>query len=135
VLYAILCYNSEDGLDWSKEKDDDVMEKLQVVQRKLRQKGKLGPVARLHGTSSARTLRKQREPYFITDGPFAEAKEQILGFYVVDCDNENEAMDIARDLGEANPGGAFEVRPLLYFDPGSGVTAETTPRGAMPRSL
>jgi hypothetical protein len=33
-------------------------------------------------------------------------------------------MDVARDLGNANPGGAFEVRPLLYFDPGSGVTGE-----------
>jgi hypothetical protein len=73
MLYTILCYNSEDVLDWSKEKDDDVMEKLQVVQRKLRDKGKLGPVARLHGSASARTLRKQREPYFITVGPFAEA--------------------------------------------------------------
>ena len=124
MLYTILCYNSEDVLDWSKEKDADVMEKLQAVQRPLRQKGKLGPVARLHGSSSARTLRKQREPYFITDGPFAEAKEQSLGFYVVECEDENEAMDIARALGDANPGGAFEVRPLLYFDPGSGVSAE-----------
>jgi hypothetical protein len=124
MLYTILCYNSEDVLDWSKEKDDEVMEKLQAVQRPLAKKGKLGPVVRLHGSSSARTLRKQREPYFVTDGPFAEAKEQILGFYIIDCENEDEAMDIARQLGDANPGGAFEVRPLLYFDPGSGVTAE-----------
>ena len=55
---------------------------------------------------------------------FAEAQEQILGFYIVDCEDEDEAMTIARELGDANPGGAFEVRPLLFFDPGSGVTAE-----------
>ena len=124
MLYTILCYNSEDVLDWSKEKDDEVMGKLQAVTGRLRNQGKLGPTARLHGSSSAKTLRKQREPYFVTDGPFAEAKEQILGFYIVDVENEDEAMTIAKELGDANPGGAFEVRPLLFFDPGSGVTAE-----------
>jgi hypothetical protein len=124
MLYTILCYNSEDVLDWSQEKDDEVMGKLQAVTGRLRKQGKLGPTARLHGSSAAKTLRKQREPYFITDGPFAEAKEQILGFYIVDCENEDEVMTIAKELGDANPGGAFEVRPLLFFDPGSGVTGE-----------
>src|SRR6059058_5614517 len=108
MLYTILCYNSEDVLSWTKEQDDEVMEKLAVVQRKLAQKGKLGPVARLQGTSTARTLRKNREPHFVTDGPYAEAKEQILGFYVIDCDSDHEAMEVARELGAANPGGAFE---------------------------
>ena len=50
------------------------------------------------------------------DGPFAETKEQLLGFYVVDCASLEEALDIARDLGAANPGGAYEIRPIaLYF--------------------
>ena len=124
MLYTILCYNSDDVLDWSKEKDDEVMDKLQSVTRKLQTKGKLGPVARLHGSSTAKTFRKQREPYFISDGPFAEAKEQILGFYIIDCENEDEVMTILKELGDANPGGALEVRPVLYFNPGSGVTAE-----------
>src|SRR5215208_238064 len=124
MLYTILCYNSEDEVfSWTKEQDDEVMDKLKAVQDKLAKKGKLGPVARLHGTSSAKTLRKQREPHFVTDGPFAEAKEQILGFYVIDCATEDEAMDIARELGRANPGGAFEVRPVSYFEPGTGVTS------------
>jgi hypothetical protein len=122
MLYTILCYNSEDVLSWTKEQDDEVMEKLAVVQRKLATKGKLGPVARLQGTSTAKTLRKNREPHFVTDGPYAEAKEQILGFYVVDCENDDEAMDVARELGAANPGGAFEVRPISYFNPGTGLT-------------
>ena len=46
------------------------------------------------------------------DGPFAETKEQLLGFYVVDCDDLEEALAIARELAEANPGGAYEIRPL-----------------------
>lgn len=123
MLYTILCYNSEeDVFSWTKEKDDEVMDKLLRVQEKLAKKGKLGPVARLQGTSTAKTLRKQREPHFVTDGPFAEAKEQILGFYVIDCASEEEAMDVAKELGRVNPGGAFEVRPLLYFDPGTSLT-------------
>ena len=46
------------------------------------------------------------------DGPFAETKEQLLGFYLVDCKNLDEAVDVARDLGAANPGGAYEIRPV-----------------------
>ena len=47
----------------------------------------------------------------VLDGPFAETKEQLLGFYVVDCDSLEEALDFARDLAKANPGGAYEMRP------------------------
>ena len=123
MLYTILCYNSEEEVfSWTKEKDDAVMAKLAIVQDKLAKKGKLGPVARLRPTATAKTLRKNREPHFVTDGPFAEAKEQILGFYVIDCESHDEAMEIAGELGRANPGGAFEVRPISYFDPGNGAT-------------
>ena len=119
MLYTILCYNSEETIGtWTKEHDDSVMAKLAVVQDKLAKKGKLGPVARLRPTRSARTLWKDREPHFVTDGPYAETKEQILGFYVIDCDTQDEAIEIARELGRANPGGAFEVRPISVFFPG-----------------
>jgi hypothetical protein len=122
MLYTILCYNSEDVVgSWTKEHDDDVMAKLTVVQDRLAKRGKLGPVARLANTSTATTLHKHREPFLLTDGPYAETKEQILGFYVIDCDTQEEAVEIARDLGEANPGGAFEIRPLTYFQPGSSL--------------
>jgi hypothetical protein len=118
MLYTILCYNCEEEVfAWSKDQDDDVMNKLLTVQDKLVKRGKLGPVARLGPTKTARTLRKDRAPFMVTDGPYAETKEQILGFYVIDCEGEEEAMQIAKDLGDANPGGAFEVRPLIYFAP------------------
>ena len=45
-------------------------------------------------------------------------KEQLLGFYVVDCRNLDEALDVARDLGAANPGGAYEIRPVGLFNAG-----------------
>ena len=121
MLYAILCYNPEDVVgSWSKEEDDAVMDRLAVVQDKLREQGRLGPVARLLPTTAATTLRKGREDPIIIDGPFAETKEQLLGFYVIDCASLDEAIDTARDLARANPGtGSYEIRPVAIFRPGS----------------
>ena len=123
MLYAILCYHDEDvTCAWSKEHDDAVIAKLGVVQDKLAKQGRLGPVARLLPTTAATTLRKDREPPLVIDGPFAETKEQLLGFYVVDCENLEGALEVARDLGAANPGGSYEIRPVGVFRPGS-ITA------------
>ncbi|MCA6124352.1 YciI family protein [Bradyrhizobium sp. WSM 1704] len=119
MLYAILCYHDEDLVgSWSKEQDAAVMQKLAVVQENLAKQGRLGPVARLLPTTAATTLRKD-DPPIVLDGPFAETKEQLLGFYVVDCKNLDEALDVARDLGKANPGGTYEIRPVGVFRPGS----------------
>ena len=121
MLYALLCYHSEDVVfSWSKEEDDAVMAKLAVVQERLTKAGKLGPVARLMPTTAATTLRKDRDPPVVIDGPFAETKEQLLGFFIIDCTSLEEAIGIARDLGDANPGGAYEIRPVSMFWPGSG---------------
>src|SRR3978361_1566343 len=103
MLYAILCYHDEDHVgSWTKEHDDAVIKKLSVVQDKLAKQGRLGPVARLLPTTSATTLRKENPPVVI-DGPYAETKEQLLGFYVVDCKNLDEALDGARALRRGVP--------------------------------
>ncbi len=119
MLYAILCYHDEDFVgSWTREQDAAVMTKLAVVQDKLKKQGRLGPVARLLPTTAATTLRKD-EPPVVLDGPYAETKEQLLGFYVVDCESLDQALEVARDLGAANPGGAYEIRPVGLFTPGS----------------
>src|ERR1700753_3079359 len=115
MLYALLCYHDEDLVgSWSKENEATVMKKLGVVHEALAKQGKLGPVARLLPTTAATTLRKN-DPPLVVDGPYAETKEQLLGFYLVDCKNLDEARDVARDLGAANPGGAYEIRPGGLF--------------------
>jgi hypothetical protein len=122
MLYAILCYHSEDVVGaWSKEEDDAVMARLTVVKDKLAKAGKLGPTARLLPTTAATTLRKDREPALVLDGPFAETKEQLLGFYVVNVASLDEALEIAQELGRANPGGSYELRPIGYFTEGGGA--------------
>ena len=118
MLYAILCYHDEAEVNsWPKEKDDAVLAKRAVVQQKLATAGKLGPVARLMPTTAATTVRVSREQVVI-DGPFAETKEQLLGFYVVDCASLDEAIATARDIGR-DESGALEIRPLRLFYPGT----------------
>ena len=119
MLYALLCYNSEEMVfAWSKEEDDAVMARLGLVHDRLAAQHKLGPSLRLMPTTAATTLRKS-DPPLVIDGPYAETKEQLLGFYVIDCENLDEALGIARELGVANPGGAYELRPLRLFVPGT----------------
>lgn len=118
MLYTILCYHDEAVVgSWSRDKDDAVMRDLAVIQERLTREGKLGPVARLLPTTAATTLRKDRDAPLVLDGPFTETKEQLLGFYVVDVANLDEALGIARELGEVNPGGAYELRPIGLFHP------------------
>jgi hypothetical protein len=117
MLYSILCYHSEKTVGaWTPAEDAATMERLAVVQKKLVQQGKLGPVVRLMPTTTATTLRKEQSPPVVVDGPFAETKEQLLGFYVVDCATRDEVHDIARQLAAVNPGGAYEIRPVAIFN-------------------
>lgn len=100
------------------------MERLGAVQADMSEKGKLGPVVRLWNTDEAKTLKKSSGGPVVFDGPFAETKEQFLGFYVADCDNMDEALDFAKRLAIANPGtGSYEIRPLRYFGNNSLMSA------------
>ncbi len=135
MLYAVLCYNSEEVVcSWTKEEDDAVMARLGAVHEKLVREGKMGPAARLLPTTTATTLRKGQEPFLVVDGPYAETKEQFLGFYILDCSDLEDALACARQLAQANPGGAYELRPIsLYVTGGAGdsevirLTAEAVP--------
>ena len=124
MLYAILCYNDEDAVfSWSKEEEDATMDRLRAVQAPLGEAGKLGPVARLMPTTAATTLRKGKNEPLIVDGPFAETKEQLLGFYVIDFETLDEAIEFSKKLAIANPGaGSYEIRPLYVFRPGTIAT-------------
>jgi hypothetical protein len=119
MLYAVLCYDDEKTIaTWTKAEDDACMARLSVVQEDMKAKGRLGPVVRLQPTTAATTLRKTSGEPLVIDGPFAETKEQFLGFYVADCDTLDDALAFAKDLAKANPStGAYEIRPLSIFNP------------------
>jgi len=118
MLYAVLCYSQEAAVaSWSKAKDDELMQRLSVVQEKMVADGQLGPHGRLMPTTAATTIRIGRE-LALVDGPFAETKEQLLGFYLLDCATFDEALECAKKLARERESGALEIRPLRHFVPG-----------------
>ncbi|HPI46686.1 MAG TPA: YciI family protein [Hyphomonadaceae bacterium] len=120
MMYAVLCYNNEEMVcGWSKEQDDAVMTALSGVHEKWEKAGKLKPSIRLLPTSAATTLHKQKD--LVIDGPYAETKEALLGFYIIDVANLEEGLNFARELGKANPGGAYELRPIQLYLPGAPI--------------
>ena len=131
MLYAILAYHVEaEVMSWTPQEDAEVMTGLLAVHDKLNAGKLLGPAARLGGTADARTLRGPSNGMVI-DGPFAETKEQLLGFYVVDCADADAAIAIARDLRRVNPSAVYEIRPIRLYLPGEALpeTAQENGQG------
>ena len=120
MMYAVLCYNNEEMVcGWTKAQDDAVMDQLSKVHEKWESAGKLKPSIRLLPTSAATTLHKQKD--MVLDGPYAETKETLLGFYIIDVSGLDEALVFARELAAANPGGAYELRPIHLYLPGAPI--------------
>ena len=69
----------------------------------------------LHPTSSATTVRIRNGETVATDGPFAETREQLGGFYMVDCKDLDEAIEWASKIPSADTG-SIEIRPIMEFD-------------------
>jgi hypothetical protein len=121
MLYAILAYHVEaDVMSWTPAQDAALMRELHQVHDRLTQQGQLGPAARLDATRKARTLRGPGSGV-VLDGPFAETKEQLLGFYVVDCASDDAAIDAARELRRVNPSAVYEIRPIALYLPGTAI--------------
>lgn len=66
-------------------------------------------------TTSATTVRVRNGKTLVTDGPFAETKEQLGGYYLLDCKDLDEAIEMATKIPEATHG-SIEVRPIMEFD-------------------
>jgi hypothetical protein len=127
MMYAVICYNDEDVVwSWSKEQDESVMARIRVVVDRLTEAGKMGPSLRLLPTTAATTLRrtKNQEAPLVIDGPFAETKEQLLGFYVIDVPGLEDALDVVRELAAANPSSTYEIRPVALYNPDMRVGAK-----------
>jgi hypothetical protein len=120
MRFAMLCYANE-SIRWRKEADAAVMAQHVASQKKLEAEGKLGPSLRLMPTSAAVTIRAGAEP-MVLDGPFAETKEVLLGFWILDAGSLEEAIEIGKEFASHNPGGALELRPVMEYTPGVALT-------------
>jgi hypothetical protein len=118
MLYGILAYHVEDEVtSWTPQEDAALMVGLNKVHHRLTLEGRLGPAARLGTTMGACVLRG-RGRGVVSDGPFTETKEQLLGFYVIDCADRDAAIAAARDLRAVNPSAMSEIRPVKIYLPG-----------------
>ncbi|HVU77147.1 MAG TPA: YciI family protein [Gaiellaceae bacterium] len=105
MKYAILIYGNED----MGPADDGVMAEYVALGERP---GTYGG-AELDGTATATTVRVQNGDVLTTDGPFAETKEVLGGFYLIDVANLDDAIEFAAAVPAAKRGGSVEVRPLV----------------------
>ena len=119
MYYAILAYHTAGVVEsWSEEEDAALMSELLQVHDRFVQQKSFGPAARLGPAEAAVTLRGKGEG-IVTDGPFAETKEHLLGLYVVDFPTLDAAIAAARDLRRSNPTAIYEIRPIALYVPGA----------------
>jgi len=121
MLYAILAYHVEaEVMAWTPQEDAALMERLKKAHGEIKRNGRLGPAARLGATGKAHTLRGPGKGTVI-DGPFAETKEQLLGLYMLECADDDAAVEAARTLRGANPHAVYEIRPVRVYLPGADI--------------
>ena len=110
MLYALMHYHDEAiTAAQSASEEAAVFEQFIAAQCKLGRK--FEPAVRLMPSTTATSFRKHNK--FITDGPVADMREQLLGFYIVEAGCLEEAHSVAQDLREANPTASYEVRPIM----------------------
>ena len=121
MLYAILAYHDEQVIAGLASEDDAVlMAELTRTYDRINETASMGPAARLDFTGTAFTLRGDEEGMVI-DGPFAETKEQLLGFYMLECESAEAAIEAARQLRQVNKSAVYEIRPVTVYLPGAPV--------------
>jgi len=110
VQYALLIYGSGDGWEQlSQEEREKQMHEYMALGERPETRGG----ADLGELSSSTTVRVNDGETLTTDGPFAETKEYLGGFYLVECGNIDEAIEFASKIPAARNGGAIEVRPVV----------------------
>ena len=116
MQYLLLLANAPDAWDDADARTDDgVSADWDTYTRALREAGVLLGGAGLHGTDAATTVRLRGGRRVVSDGPFADTKEHLIGFYLIDVPDLDTALDWAAKVPNVRTG-TVEVRPVL---PGS----------------
>jgi hypothetical protein len=116
MRYALLIYASEQ--DWANQSEEQAQTQFQdymaftkdVVDRGIMRSGEA-----LQPTATATTVRVRDGETLSTDGPFAETKEQLGGFYIVEAKDLDDAIEIATKIPDVRAG-SIEVRPVMEMD-------------------
>jgi hypothetical protein len=116
MQYVLLIYGNEQH--WgtlSEPEQGQVMQEFMAFTKSIAQSGHYRAGNELHPTSRATTVRVRDKKRMVTDGPFAETKEQLGGYYLVEARDLDEAVALAARIPSAR-WGAIEVRPIIPHD-------------------
>ena len=109
MRYALLIYG---GADWSTfDEEEQQLQMQQYTDIAMAPKTQSG--ADLGDLSKATTVQVQNGKTLTTDGPFAETKEYLGGFYLIEADDLDQATEIAARIPAARIGGSVEIRPVI----------------------
>jgi hypothetical protein len=114
MRYMMLIYTQEKESGLTREQAEQLRANHRAVMQETTRRGILRGAEPLGPTATATTVRVQNGAALITDGPFAETKEQLAGYYILDCENLDEAIEWAAKIPTACKGGegCIEIRPL-----------------------
>jgi hypothetical protein len=116
MQYMMLIYGDEEA--WASRTPEDRAAEFQAYDeytKWLVDKGWMRAGDALESTAKATTVRVRDGETLATDGPFAETKEQLGGYYLIECDNLDEAIEAASRIPAAR-GGSIEVRPVFDYE-------------------
>jgi hypothetical protein len=112
TTYALLIYRTVPAAEPIPELDDQqALAGHRALQADAAARGQLHAVARLDDPKAARTVKARAGGHEVTDGPFIESKEWLVGFYLVDCESEAGAIARAKQIC-GDPHHVIEVRPV-----------------------
>lgn len=115
MLFSVLIYSSEDVIDALSEGEiEEILSHHYAFQDRTKSEKSFGAAVKLMSTGTAVTLHRPQEELLVTDGPFAETKEQLMGFYLLEAATLDEAIEAVKLLPlDKNK---VEIRPVSYFD-------------------
>jgi hypothetical protein len=126
MKYAFTIYGDEtQRASASEEQQQAMSQAYATLTQEMQEKGVLVAGDGLYPTPTATTVRVRDGERNVTDGPFAETKEQLGGFYVLDVKDLDEAIEWAAKI----PGsqfGSVEIRPVMVFDEAGNLVEEAT---------
>jgi hypothetical protein len=126
MRYAFTIYRDESAMaDATPEQMQAMSQAYAEVTQEMQDKGVFVAGDGLHPTQTATTVRVRDGERSVVDGPFAETKEALGGFYVLECSDLDDAIEWAAKI----PGSAFgsvEIRPVLVFDEAGNLVEEAT---------
>jgi hypothetical protein len=110
MRYMLLVYFEEQALGET-ERQECYLESIQLA-REIHSRGQYLDAAPLHPTATATSVRVREGKQLVTDGPFAETREQLGGYYLINANNLDEALGIAARIPMARKG-TVEIRPVI----------------------